>query len=250
MRSPDRGGGNGQPAAAATLRALLTLLGIGAWAAISYAEGGIVAIMLRPDLAATDKLEELQAFFAGLGAVAPFAYVAIVTVVVVVAPIPGTVLYAPAGVIFGGFWGGVLSLLGNVAGAALSFALMRALGRAAFERWIAAEQLEAIEQRLVERGSLIVFLLRVNPLTSSDIVSYAAGATSMPLRKLLLGTTLGMAPLCFLQSYLAESLMTAYPRLIYLLLAAGMVYVVLFVAILFRAGAKVRAERAFDPRDA
>jgi uncharacterized membrane protein YdjX (TVP38/TMEM64 family) len=106
---------------------------------------------------------------------------------------------------------------------------MRVLGRAAFERLVEREHLERFEQRLAENGTLVVFLLRVNPLTSSDIVSYAAGATSMPMRKLVLGTTLGMAPLCFLQAYLAESLLIAFPRLIYPLLVAGLAYAVIFV---------------------
>ena len=45
---------------------------------------------------------------------------------VVVAPIPGTMLYAPGGVIFGGFLGGLLSLAGNVIGAGIACRLMRA----------------------------------------------------------------------------------------------------------------------------
>jgi uncharacterized membrane protein YdjX (TVP38/TMEM64 family) len=209
--------------------AWMTLAGLVGWVAISYAEGGIVGLMLRPDLPASAKLAELRVFFDGLGAAAPLAYVAIVTVEVVVAPIPGTILYAPAGAIFGGWWGGWLSLAGNVVGAALSFALMRALGRDAFERWMQREHLEKLERRLVDHGLLVVFLLRVNPLTSSDIVSYAAGATAMPMWKLVAGTALGMAPLCFLQSYLAESLLAAYPRLIYPLLVAGLAYAALFM---------------------
>jgi uncharacterized membrane protein YdjX (TVP38/TMEM64 family) len=138
-------------------------------------------------------------------------------------------------VIFGGWWGGWLSLAGNVVGAVLSFALMRALGRSAFERWVQREHLESLEQRLVDHGVLVVFLLRVNPLTSSDIVSYAAGATAMPLWKLVLGTALGMAPLCFLQAYLAEGLLNAYPWLIYPVVLAGLAYAVAFVWAIRRA---------------
>jgi len=211
------------------LLALATFVGLIGWVAFSYAEGGIVALLLRADLSAADKLDLLHEFFAGLGVFAPLAYIAIVTVEVVIAPIPGTILYAPAGVIFGGFWGGTFSLLGNISGAALSFYLMRALGRASFERLVEREQLAAIEQRLADNGTLVVFLLRLNPLTSSDIVSYAAGATSMPAWKLLLGTTLGLAPQCFVQAYLAESLLVAFPRLIYPLLIVGLLYAVLFV---------------------
>jgi len=212
-----------------------TLAGCVALVVISYAEGGIVSVLLRSDLPAELKLAALRSFFTGLGAAAPLVYVAIVTVEVVVAPIPGTVLYAPAGAIFGGWWGGWLSLAGNITGAALSFLLMRALGRAAFERWVEREHLERLEKRLVDHGVLVVFLLRVNPLTSSDIVSYAAGATAMPMWKLVLGTALGMAPLCFLQSYLAEGLLAAYPRLIYPLLIAGLLYAVAFVWAMRRA---------------
>ena len=221
---------DGAPVApSVTIFAWGTLLGLVAWVAISYAEGGIVGVMLRGDLPTADKIELLRQFFDDLGAWAPLAYVAIVTVEVVVAPIPGTILYAPAGVIFGGFWGGLLSLIGNIVGAALSFVLMRVLGRAVFERLVEREHLESFEQRLARNGTLVVFLLRVNPLTSSDIVSYAAGATSMPMWKLVLGTALGMAPLCFLQAYLAENLLIAFPRLIYPLLLAGLAYAVIFV---------------------
>ena len=205
------------------------LVGLIAWVAISYAEGGIVGLMLRGDLVAADKLELLDEFFEGLGVFAPLAYIALVTVEVVVAPIPGTILYAPAGIIFGGLWGGAFSLIGNVLGAVVSFILMRVLGRSAFERFIEHEHLERFERRVSENGALVVFLLRVNPLTSSDIVSYAAGATSMPMWKLLVGTTLGMAPLCFAQAYLAESLLIAFPRLIYPLLVGGLAYAVVFV---------------------
>ncbi len=213
----------------AKVLAWAVLLGLIGWVAISYAEGGIVGLMLRPGLAAADKLDLLSEFFEGLGVFAPLAYVALVTVEVVVAPIPGAILYAPAGVIFGGFWGGVFSLVGNVLGAAVSFVLMRVLGRSVFERFVEREHLERFERRVSDHGALVVFLLRVNPLTSSDIVSYAAGATSMPMSRLLVGTTLGMAPLCFAQAYLAESLLIVFPRLIYPLLFAGLAYAVVFV---------------------
>jgi len=89
-----------------------------------------------------------------------------------------------------------------------------------------------------------VFLLRVNPLTSSDIVSYAAGATSMPIWKLLVGTTLGMAPLCFAQAYLAESLLIAFPWLIYPLLVAAVAYALVFIWVIQKS--LKRAVRADD----
>ena len=55
-------------------------------------------------------------------------------------------------------------------------------------------------------------------------VSYAAGLTHLSVWKLMLGTLAGMAPLCFAQSYLADELLTAFPLLIYPLVAACVVY--------------------------
>jgi hypothetical protein len=60
----------------------------------------------------------------------------------------------------------------------------------------------------------------------------------MHMRKLLWGTTLGMAPLCFLQAYLAESLLAAFPRLLYPLLAVGGLYAGVFAWVLFKAGSR------------
>jgi hypothetical protein len=83
-----------------------------AWAIGSYSSGGIIAILLAPGRSAADKVAVIQEYFDSFGIIAPLVYVGIVTIEVVVAPIPGLMLYAPGGVIFGGFLGGLLSLLG------------------------------------------------------------------------------------------------------------------------------------------
>ena len=127
---------------------------------------------------------------------APLAYFGFVTMEVVVAPIPGTMLYAPGGVLFGGFWGGLLSLSGNVMGAGIACQLMRSLLGDRAENYLARSALAPYEAHITRRGAWVVFLLRVNPLTSSDLVSYAAGLTRLSVWKLMLGTLAGMAPLC------------------------------------------------------
>jgi len=70
-------------------------------------------------------------------------------------------------------------------------------------------------------------------LTSSDLVSYAAGLTRLPVWKVMTGTAMGMAPLCFIQSYFAEELLTSFPRLIFPLIFIGVAYSV-YVCILIR----------------
>jgi len=199
---------------------LTILLSVTAW---SYLQGGLMASLINPQLSADAKIELLQAFFLSWGALAPLAYILFVTAEVVIAPLPGLMLYAPGGIIFGGFLGGLYSLAGNLLGAAIACQVMRLLGQQLFGEGI-RRNLEKLAPLLETRGIWVVFFLRVNPFTSSDLVSYAAGLTPMPVWKVILGTAMGMAPLCWLQSYLAEGLMEAFPALLYPLLVACGIY--------------------------
>lgn len=205
----------------------------------SYASGGLAATLLSAELSAADKLAALRAFFLDLGMAAPAAYVAFVTVEVVVAPLPGAMLYAPGGIVFGGFWGGLLSTLGNTLGAGVACTLTRLFGERLIRKMDNHDTWHRYAEQLDRRGLWIVALLRVNPFTSSDLVSYAAGLTPMATWKVMAGTAVGMAPLCFAQSYLAEELLTAFPHLLYPLLAACAVYVAIVLWIL-----KSMADRA------
>lgn len=213
--------------------AIATLFALVAW---SYASGGIAYLLLATDGSPEEKIAALRAFFTQFGAAAPIAYVVFVTVEVVVAPIPGTMLYAPGGVIFGGFWGGLLSLMGNVIGAGIACQFMRVVAGERAEKFFARSKLAPYEEKIAAHGGWVVFLLRVNPLTSSDLVSYAAGLTHVATWKVMAGTLFGMAPLCFAQSYLAESLFTAFPWLVYPLLVACAVYAVVVAWVIVRLG--------------
>lgn len=208
----------------------------------SWQSEGIVSDLTRTDQTAAWKVERLQQFFEACGPLAPIVYVAFVTVEVVVAPIPGLMLYAPGGVVFGGFLGGLLSLIGNVLGAGIACGITRNIGSTWLTRLFPEDSLEKAQTELDRRGSWLIFLLRVNPLTSSDLVSYAAGFTRIPIGKVMLATMFGMAPLCFAQAWLAESLFVAYPWLLYPLLAAGIIYVIAIVVIVRRMATRSKSK--------
>jgi uncharacterized membrane protein YdjX (TVP38/TMEM64 family) len=195
--------------------ALAVLLAITAWAIWSYQAGGILRVLLVPPADGGTTLDALRAYVLGWGMWAPVVYVAAVTVEVLVAPIPGALLYAPAGAIFGGFVGGTLSLIGNVSGAAIACWLAATFGSRFGEDWVKRHnetgQLSRLHAQLQTRGVWVIALLRLNPLTSSDLVSYAAGLAGIPVRHVAAGTFLGMLPHCYLQAYLAQTLFEALP---------------------------------------
>ncbi len=191
-------------------------------------------IILRRDITSAERIAMIQQYVQSWGIAGPLVYVAIVAVEVVVAPIPGAILYAPGGLLFGGFWGGLLSLIGNVLGAGVACRLMQVLGRSRLQWMWEAEQLQVLDRRLARAGVWVIAALRVNPITSSDLVSYAAGLTSIPTWKVMLGTLIGMAPLCWGQAYLADELLTAFPHLFYAMLAACLLYLIVAAVALRR----------------
>ena len=219
---------------------------VGSLVGWSYAHGGIVHVLLDSALTADQKVSALRAFFDRFGAAAPMAYVGMVVLEVVIAPIPGTMLYAPGGVIFGGFWGGLLSLAGNVIGAGIACQSMRVLLGDRAERYFARSALARYEKLIARRGAWVVFLLRVNLFTSSDLVSYAAGLTNLSAWHVMLGTLAGMAPICFAQSYMAEGLLTTFPWLIYPLVVVSAVYLWVVAWIVVNL---IRNRQTTEPRD-
>ncbi|MFM7057531.1 MAG: TVP38/TMEM64 family protein [Planctomycetota bacterium] len=162
----------------------------------------------------SEQVQILQAWFRAFGVGAPVAYVLFVTIEVVAAPIPGLLLYAPGGLIFGAIPGGLLALAGNVLGAGISCALARRLGGPFVRKLDSEGRLEDLQQRFTRHGFWVILLLRLNPLTSSDLVSWAAGLSRIPLLTVMSATALGMAPLCLLQSWLSDSLFQAWPGLL------------------------------------
>jgi uncharacterized membrane protein YdjX (TVP38/TMEM64 family) len=204
------------------------------WAVWSYRAGGVVHLLSTGAAAADLSIETIRELVGRWGPLAPVAYVLIVIVEVLVAPIPGTILYVPGGAIFGGFVGGTLSLAGNVAGAAIACWLMRALGMRRLTEWLAGRNPARYRQLIEQRGAWVIFLLRLNPLTTSDLVSYAAGLAGVPVRHVALGTLFGMAPLCYAQAYLAQELFRILPASGWWLVGLGLAWAVVAVWVLAR----------------
>ena len=217
------------------LLAMAGLASAGAGLAWSYWSGGIVSLMLDLDMGSEAKLAALQTFLGSQGPLGPLLYTLVVITEVVVAPIPGTIFYLPGGVLFGGFWGGTLTLLGNTIGSGIACLLMRTfIGQKWTRDFFRPENLARYEDILRRRGFLMIALLRVNPLTSADIISYAAGMTTMPVSAVMLGTALGMAPIAYIQSYLSVELFVIFPWLVWPLVAGVVIYVIVAIVVIRR----------------
>ena len=102
----------------------------------SYQAGGIMNVLLDPKIESATRLLQIQDYFRTWGPAAPGAYLLVVIVEVIVAPIPGALLYLPGGLIFGWLIGGTVSLAGNVLGAGIACQITRTIGKQRIEQYL------------------------------------------------------------------------------------------------------------------
>ncbi len=138
--------------------AVISVLAAGCW---SFYSGGLCYDLFG---------SELPEFFESCGPFAPAAYVVFVTIEVIVAPIPGLMLYAPGGLVFGPWLGGTLAVIGNTIGAGISCLLARSLGNRWMSRFFDPGAVNKVQDRLEQRGALLIFFLRLNPITHTDLL--------------------------------------------------------------------------------
>ncbi len=119
------------------------------------------------------------------GPVARTAFVALVIVEVVVAPIPGGVIAFLASAAWGFWQSWPLHYIGNVIGGLLVFWLAKTLGKPFVDRHIDVRRRERIEDWLFGRPWLIWIVYAV-PVFPIDTVSVALGVSAMPRRRFTL----------------------------------------------------------------
>lgn len=138
----------------------------------------------------------IQDLLGASGALAPFTLVMLMATAVVVSPIPSLPLDIAAGAYFGPWLGTLYAATGALIGAVASFAIARWLGRDLIERLVGGHIsfCATCSDQLLTR---LIFVSRLIPAVSFDVVSYGAGLTKMSVGRFALATILGMLPLTF-----------------------------------------------------
>lgn len=159
------------------------------------------------------------------GPLGPLLLIVSMAAAVVIPPIPSLPLDLAAGAAFGPFYGAFYAVIGAEVGAIICFLLARALGREALSRLFKTET--TFCQKCTDRQLMgMMFLARLIPVFSFDIVSYGAGLTNVSLKTFALATLFGMVPPTFAFAYLGSSVVSAQWSLI----AAGLAMVLCFLA--------------------
>jgi uncharacterized membrane protein YdjX (TVP38/TMEM64 family) len=137
---------------------------------------------------------KVQGFVTRFGPWAPLAAILLHVAQVLLAPIPGQVIDAVNGYLFGAAWGTLYSLVGVIAGSSLAMALARRFGRPRAERLIKREMLERLDGYSRQRGALFFFLIFLFPFLPDDVACFLAGLTLLPLPELIVLAAIGRLP--------------------------------------------------------
>ena len=164
--------------------------------------------------------DRVVAHLQAAGPLAPVVFILLMAMAVVISPIPSLPLDLAAGVTFGVLLGTVYSVVGAEIGAILSFLIGRALGREALTR-ISRTDVTFCERCSDRHLAIFVFLARLLPIFSFDLISYGAGLTNMSLSAFAVATLLGMVLPTFALTYAGRSVVSGE----WLLILLGLVMV-------------------------
>ncbi|MEF8784793.1 MAG: TVP38/TMEM64 family protein [Haloarculaceae archaeon] len=128
------------------------------------------------------------------GPLAPLVFIALQSVQVIVAPIPGQVLGLASGFLFGTVWGTVYSLTGVTIGTYVAFALARHLGRPYVEKLVTDKALSTFDSFTDNEGPVALFLIFLVPGLPDDVICFFAGLTDMNIPKMLAISVVGRLP--------------------------------------------------------
>lgn len=184
-------------------------------------------------------VEEFTELFKRFESVGPLLIVGMLTTAIVFSPLPSAPIALAAGAVYGHTWGTIYVVLGAELGALIAFTLARWIAHDAVSRLLegrAAFHLIGSQNAL----TATVFVTRLMPFVSFDLVSYAAGLTRITTLRFALATLGGIIPASFFLAHFGDELTSAEAhRVGFGVLILGLLVVVSFLVNLRRRGQQV-----------
>jgi uncharacterized membrane protein YdjX (TVP38/TMEM64 family) len=215
-------------------------LTIGAALAITGLLFAIDPIRDAVSAAFSGDLGEMRSELDSLGGAAALVLIGIALVHSIV-PFPAELPTAAAGFVFGFALGFPLMVFAWTLSCLVAYGLARGIGPPLLDRLVGRERMEATD-RLIARGGWPILLAgRLIPVIPYNLVSYAAGATRVPLGRFAWTTAVGVMPLTALTALLGQRLQE--PRFDDPVLWAILLGVIALLALAGPVGRRLRASQ-------
>ena len=151
-------------------------------------------------------VEMARGYILSFGIWAPIVSFSLMIFQSIAVPLPAFIItFANAG-LFGWVYGAILSWSSAMAGAVICFYIARYLGRDTVEKFTSNKALKSVDDFFKHYGKYAILIARLLPFISFDIVSYAAGLTSMGFWPFFVATGVGQLPATIVYSYIGGML--------------------------------------------
>ncbi|MDW7745838.1 TVP38/TMEM64 family protein [Halomonas sp.] len=144
-----------------------------------------------------------------LGPLGPILVIGLMTLAIVMSPIPSAPIALAAGAAYGHAWGTLYVAIGSGTGALIAFCIARLLGYDALRAWSGVRPPPNLLYRFIDSQNALmaaVFATRLMPFVSFDVISYAAGLSPLKAWRFAVATLLGVLPASFLLAHFGDEL--------------------------------------------
>jgi uncharacterized membrane protein YdjX (TVP38/TMEM64 family) len=150
-------------------------------------------------------VDVVRRFIAATGPAAPLTYVAVSALLGAIF-VPGPLLAAASGVLFGPVLGTFVTLFSAVGTACITSLVGRRAGRDSARALLGANRADRLDDQVQRRGLWAVVGQRFVPGISDALASYTFGAFGVPLWQMAVGAFIGSAPRAFVYTALGASI--------------------------------------------
>ncbi|MGK8521665.1 TVP38/TMEM64 family protein [Nocardia asteroides] len=150
-------------------------------------------------------IDSVREMIAATGPAAPLVYV-VASAGLGAVFVPGTMLAAVSGLLFGPLVGTFVTLGAAVGTATITNLLGRRAGRESARELLGSERADRIDAQIERRGLWAVVGQRFVPGISDALASYVFGALGIPLWQMIVGSLIGSAPRAFVYTALGASI--------------------------------------------
>jgi uncharacterized membrane protein YdjX (TVP38/TMEM64 family) len=136
-------------------------------------------------------------------------------------PFPAEFIAIANGMIFGAFWGTVITWAGAMLGAFLAFGLSRKLGRPFVQGVLTAEKMQTVDRWAQNYGGGTLLISRLIPVIAGNFINYVAGLTRVSWWTFAWTTGIGILPMTILMVIMGVGLASFSWELKFLVLIAA-----------------------------
>lgn len=147
--------------------------------------------------------EKMLVIIQRLGLLGPLTIIFLIALAIVISPIPSAPIALVSGALYGHTFGTMYVVLGALLGALVAFMISRKLGYDYINR-ILHHRMPVKIVGSQNTLMLIVFVTRLAPFISFDVISYAAGLTKLTFGRFILATLMGVIPISFILAHLGS----------------------------------------------